>query len=196
MAPTGLLMKRWSTGILAAVIVFVAGIALVMAFRDRGPHADPREPTVSAADYRIKEVRLREESRNGMRWQLDADQAEVFESTGKTTLRKIVIKIEDKAQTWTVTGDEGDLAGADKDIELRGNVVVASSDGLRLETSRLQWDGKSERAWTDAPVTLYRSGVVVTGRGLEAKIGDETVTITSRVRATLTPAAAVGKRSP
>jgi LPS export ABC transporter protein LptC len=175
------------------VIVFVAGIALVMAFRDRGPRADPREPSISAADYRIKEVRLREESRNGMRWQLDAEQAEMFEATGKTTLRKIVIKIEDKGQTWTVTGDEGDLTQADKDVELRGNVVVASSDGLRLETSRLQWDGESERAWTDAPVSLYRSGVVVTGHGLEAKIGDETVAVTSRVRATLTPAAASGK---
>jgi LPS export ABC transporter protein LptC len=182
-------VKRWSTLIFAAVVVFVAGIALVMTLRDRGPRADQRDPAASAADYRIKEVRLREESRNGTRWQLDADQAEVFEATGKTWLRKIVITIEDKGQTWTVTSDEGELIQADKDVALSGNVVVASSDGLRLETGRLRWDGKTERAWTDEPVTLYRSGVVVTGRGLEARVSDETVTIESRVRATVSPGA-------
>jgi LPS export ABC transporter protein LptC len=182
-------MQRWSTLIFAAVVVFVAGIALVMVFRDRGPRADQGEPAISSADYRITELRLREESRNGTRWQLDADQAEVFEETGRTRLQKVVIRIEDKGQTWTVTGDEGELVRADKDVELRGNVVVASSDGLRLETSRLRWDGQSERAWTDEPVTLSRAGVVVTGHGLEVKVSEETVIVGSRVRATLQPGA-------
>jgi LPS export ABC transporter protein LptC len=182
-------MRRWSSLLFAAVVVFVAGIAVVMMLRDRGPRADQREPAVSAADYRIKEVRLREESRNGTRWQLDADQAEVFEATGKTWLRNVVITIEDRGQTWTVTSEEGELVQPDKDVSLRGNVVVASSDGLRLETSRLRWDGNAERAWTDEPVTLSRSGVVVTGRGLEARVRDETVTIESGVRATLRPGA-------
>jgi LPS export ABC transporter protein LptC len=182
-------MTRWSTGIFAAVLAFVVGVALFMVLRDRGPRAEQPDLAVSAADYRIKEVRLREESRSGTRWQLDAEQAEVFESAGRTSLRKVVITVEDKGRTWTVTGDEGDLVQAEKDVELRGNVVVVSSDGLRLETSRLRWDGRAERAWTDASVTLHQPGAVVTGRGLDARISDQTLAVTGRVRATLTPTA-------
>src|SRR5262245_10983715 len=111
-------MRRWSTGILVAVGIFVAVVSLVTILRDRGPASDRNESSASAADYRIKDVRLREESRSGAKWQLDAEQAEVFEDAGKTSLRKVVIRIEDRGRVWTVTGDEGDLAQATKDVEL------------------------------------------------------------------------------
>lgn len=179
-------MKRWSTGILVAVVAFVGAIAVLMMQTDREP-AHQEEAAVSAADYRIREVRLREESRHGTRWQLDAEEAEVFEEAGRTSLRSIRITVEDGGLTWTVTGEEGDLAQASKDVELRGNVVVVASDGLRLETARLRWDGSGERAWTDDPVTLYRPGAVVEGRGLEARIREERLAVGGRVRATLTP---------
>ena len=44
---------------------------------------------------------------------------------------------------------------ATKDVTLTGNVVLVSSDGLRLETERLRWDADAQRAWTDEPVTIY-----------------------------------------
>lgn len=188
-------MKRWSTGILVVVATFVAALAVLMMRAEREP-VGREEAAASVADYRIREVRLREESRNGTRWQLDAEEAEVFEEAGRTSLRSIVITVEDRGQTWTVTGEEGDLLRASKDVELRGNVVVVASDGLRLETERLRWDGSAERAWTHDPVTLYRPGAVVEGRGLEARIGEERMTIGGRVRATLTapPRAGEGAR--
>lgn len=188
-------MRRWSTAILAAVVMFAAGVSLLTVFRDRGPASDAGDFAASAADYRIKEVRLREETRTGAKWQLDAEQAEVFEEAGKTSLRKVVIRIEDRGRIWTVTGDEGDLAQATKDVELRGHVVVVTDEGLRLETSRLRWDGQAERAWTEDPVTLYRSGAVVKGVGLSAKVADETVTVSGPVRATLGGTTAAGQVS-
>ena len=62
-------------------------------------------------------------------------------------MKKVTIKVDQRpratsARSWTVTGDEGDLNQETKDVELRGNVVLVSSDGLRLETERLRWDGR------------------------------------------------------
>jgi LPS export ABC transporter protein LptC len=83
-----------------------------------------------------------------------------------------------------VTGDEGEMAQESKDVELRGNVVLISSDGLRLETTLLRWDANAKRAWTDSPVTLFQKGAVVHGTGLDARVGDKNTEIKGRIRAT------------
>ncbi len=49
---------------------------------------------------------------------------------------------------------EGDLFHGRNNLEIRGNVVLTSSDGLRLETSVLRWSNEDKRVWTDAPVRI------------------------------------------
>jgi LPS export ABC transporter protein LptC len=105
-------------------------------------------------------------------------------------MKKVTVKVDqppkgDQAsRSWTVTGDEGDLNQETKDVELRGNVVLISSDGLRLETDKLRWDAEGQRAWTEDPVVIYRSGAVVYGTGFESKVAEEVSSIKGRVRAT------------
>lgn len=176
--------QRFSRFILVGVALFVAVMATVLVVRGRAARTPKTEIVSTKADYRIKQVHLQEEARGGVRWQLDADQAEAYEQSGKTTLRKVRIRIEEPERSWTVTGDEGELAQGTKDVELRGNVVLISSDGLRLETARLRWDAARRRAWSDDPVTVFRQGAVVRGQGLEARVGEQTE-IKGRVRATL-----------
>jgi LPS export ABC transporter protein LptC len=186
-------MRRWSVALLGIVGLFVALVGTLLVVRGRGLKADQSELPPSVADYRLKEILLREESRQGTRWLLQADQAEVFEQAGRTSLKRIVISVEEKDRTWKATGDEGDITEGTKDVELRGNVVVQSSDGLKLETSRLHWDGKAERVWTDDAVTVSRPGLEVKGRGLEVKVDEQSLSMSGRVRAVLTPGA-VGQR--
>lgn len=162
-------------------MVIVAG---VLVFRGRGAQSMPSEAPQTKADYRIKEVQLQEEMKDGVTWQLQADQAETYEKAGKTLLRKVSIRIQEPDRSWTVTGDEGEMAQESKDVELRGNVVLTSSDGLRLETTLLRWDASAKRAWTDRPVTLFQKGAVVHGTGLDARVGDKNTEIKGRIRAT------------
>src|SRR5258708_38938394 len=70
-----------------------------------------------------------------------------------------------------------------KNVELRGNVVLISSDGLRLETDRPRWDAEAQRAWTEDPVVIYRAGAVVHGTGSESKVAEEISSIKVRARA-------------
>ncbi len=198
-------MRKAPLIILMLVVVFVAAVAGVLVRRARIPRSIPTEPVATNADYRLKQIHLQEQSRDGSRWQLDAEYSETFEEQSKTTMKKVVVKVDqaakgDKApRSWTVTGDEGDLNQETKDIVLRGNVVLVSSDGLRLETDQLNWDADEQRAWTKDAVVIYRTGAVVRGTGFESRVSEEVTNIKGRVRATFkrgsTPEAAAAPGS-
>jgi LPS export ABC transporter protein LptC len=176
--------QRLSRILFASVALFVVIVVGVLILRGRGASPVPSEAPQTKADYRIKEVQLQEEMKDGVSWQLQADQAEAYEKEGKTLLRKVRILINEPDRSWTVTSDEGEMTQASKDVELRGNVVLISSDGLRLETVRLRWDAGAKRAWTDESVVLRQKGAVVHGTGLDARVGEKNTAIKGRIRAT------------
>jgi LPS export ABC transporter protein LptC len=178
-------MRRISFGVLAVVGLFVVLVTGTLIAKSRAIRVEPVEPVTSKADYRIKRVQLEEESGN-IRWKLVADQAEIFEGEGRTGLRRPVIDIQQPKRTWRVRGDEGDVMQATKDLELRHNVVLVSSDGLRLETSVLRWQAGAKRLWTDAPVKITRDGSVIEGSGLEVDMTAQTAEVKGRVRAQFT----------
>lgn len=175
--------RRLSGWILTGVTLFalfVVGVLVIKGYLSR----DPGDLPPTKADFRIKEIRLQEQGSGKAQWRLTADQAEVFEREGKTVMRKVTITIHEPDRTWTVTGDEGDLLDATKDVEVRKNVVLVSSDGLRLETAVLRWQAKERRVWTSEPVTIFREGTVVRGQGLDAWMADERTEVKGRLRAT------------
>ena len=180
-------MRRLPLVILGCVALFLTLVVGLLFTRASGPKPEALEPTQSKADYRIKEVHLQEEDRGRARWQLDAESGEVFEDQGKTMLKQVTIRINEPTRAWTVVADEGDLTRDSRDVELRGHVVVESSDGLRMETSSFNWTAKEQRAWTNAPVTIWRGSVVVRGQGFESRVNDESTMVKGRVRATISP---------
>ena len=175
-------MHRLSLALLAVVAAFVVGLASFLVLKARAIRPELSEPVSSTADYRIKEVHIQEEAGGNLRWTLDADRAEVFEREGKTSMRKVTITVLEPERTWTVTAEEGELFDATKDVELRKNVVLSSSDGLRLETDTLRWDAKGRRVWTEDPVTLARNNAVLRGTGLEAWMAEERTRVKGRLR--------------
>ncbi len=185
-------MRKIPIIILTCVVLFLVAVVGLLLGKSRGARALPPEPVQSKADYRIKEVHLLEEGRGSTRWQLDAEYGEIFEDQGKTVMRKVVVRVEEPARVWTVSADEGDMLRDSKDVELRGHVVLVTSDGLRLETPRLAWTAKDQRAWTDDPVIIYRGGVVVRGQGFESRVNEQATTVKGRVRAIVSPGAGLG----
>ena len=178
---------RWAGAILAVVAVFVLLVAGTLIARSRTAPVESTGPTASSADLRIKEAQIEEES-GGVRWQLKAEQALIFDQEGRTALRNISVNVFERDRSWTIVGEEGDLFQATKNIEIRNNVVLTSSDGLRLETSVLRWQGAEKRLWTDVPVRLSRGGAVADGTALDVRMGDETTTLTGRVHTTFSKA--------
>jgi LPS export ABC transporter protein LptC len=177
-------MRNLARGILAIVALFVVLVTGTLIAKSRVNRADSVDASpASTADLRIKEVDLEEETR-GVRWRLKAEQALMYEKDGRTNLRNLAVQVYQKDRSWTIVGEEGDLQQQTKNVEVRGAVVLTSSDGMRLETTVMRWDAADKRMWTDAPVTLLRDGSVVKGTGLQVMMDEETTTITGRVHAT------------
>ncbi len=176
-------IRRLAGAILAVVALFVVAVTATLVVRSRLARVESTGPVTSSADLRIKEVELEEES-SGVRWRLRADQALVFEEERRTALKGISVKVFERDRSWMIVGEEGDLFQQTGNVEIRGNVVVTSSDGLRVETSVLRWQGAERRLWTDTPVRMSRDAAVIDGAALDVRLADETTTMTGRVRAT------------
>lgn len=184
-------MQRIASRILIVVAVFVVVVTGILIARSRSVPVESVGPNPSKADLSIKEVQLQEES-GGVRWQLKADEALVFEGEGRTWLRRVSVNVDERDRSWTIVGEEGDLDRA-KNLEIRRNVVLTSNDGLRLETAILRWHAADRRLWTDAPVRITRSGTVIEGTALEAKLSEEATIIKGRVRAVFDSRAGAGR---
>lgn len=180
------IMRRLSLGILAGVFLFVAAVIGLMIARARVVSPDSPAPLPSRADYHMRAIYLQEHEDGDSRWTLKADEAEIFEAEGETLLRRVTITIREPDQTWTVTGDEGNLKNDTNDLVIRNDVVLVGSDGTRLETASLHWQASDNRVWTDDPVRIDRDGAVVTGQGLESWLTEERTAVKGRVRATFT----------
>jgi len=178
-------MDRIATGIALGVILFVTVVIGVLIVKGHRASAPRQEIVSSKADQEIKEIHIQEDAKGGSyRWSLDAERAESFPGTGKTVLRMVTIGVDDAGRRWKVTSDEGDLIQDTRNVELRGRVVLVSSEGLRVETTVLHWNNAEGRAWTDQPVTIYKGGGVVKGAGLEARPSEEITLVHGRVTAT------------
>jgi LPS export ABC transporter protein LptC len=178
-------MRRLAHVILAVVVAFVLVVAATLYTRTRSREVEPVVgPAPVKADLNVKEVRIEEEA-GKVRWRLTAEQALMWDEqgAGRTELRRLKVEVDEPERSWTIVGDQGEYLQKEQKIELRGNVVVTSSDGMRLETEVLRWSGDERRLWTDTPVTLSSRGGVIRGRRLEVAMASDATTISGRVRA-------------
>ncbi len=189
-------MQRLASVILGVVALFVVLVAVLMVAKSRTIRLESVGPAPANADLTVKQVEIEEEA-GRVRWRLKADQALIFESQGRTNLKNVSVAVQEPDRSWTIVGREGDLFQPAKNLEIRGNVVVTSSDGTRLETSVLRWQNTERRLWTDVPVMISRDGrAVVHGHGLQVQMADEAMTVGGRVHATFDTARRDADRRP
>jgi LPS export ABC transporter protein LptC len=174
-----------AAAILGMVVVFIFAVAGTLIAKSRVPPSEAPGTVASSADLRIKEAQI-EEVTAGVRWRLKAEQALMFDAEGRTALRAINVDVFERDRSWHIVGEEGDLFQTTKNLEIRKNVVVTSSDGVRLETSVLRWQGAEKRLWTDAPVRISRGGAVTDGSSLDVRMAEEYTTMGGRVHAVFT----------
>ena len=174
-----------AAAILGMVAVFIFAVAGTLIAKSRVPPSEAPGTVASSADLRIKEAQI-EEVTAGVRWRLKAEQALMFDAEGRTALRAINVDVFERDRSWNIVGEEGDLFQTTKNLEIRKNVVVTSSDGVRLETSVLRWQGAEKRLWTDAPVRISGGGAVTDGSALDVRMAEEYTTMGGRVHAVFT----------
>jgi LPS export ABC transporter protein LptC len=178
--------KHVAQGILALVAVFIVAVATTLVVKSRLAQRAAQVAAPGPGDLAIRHAQIEEES-DGVRWRLKADEALVFEREGRTAFRKLAVEVVEGDRSWQITGDEGELFQSTRNVEVRGRVVLTSSEGIRLETSVLRWQSAGRRLWTDAPVRLARQGAVIQGTALDVRMHDEVTTLSGRVHAVFAP---------
>ena len=176
-------MRRLSTLFLVCFLAVLAGLSGVVAWRVMGRRAPtPVQQPAQQAEYQIKEVHINETLEGNLRWTLNADQAEVYDQKGITVMRKVVVQVFSRDGDWTVTSDEGTLDNNRRDVSLKGNVIIRSSDGLEMRTPTLGWNNEQRALATDDDVQISREGTTITGKGLSVQMKEETAEIRRNVR--------------
>ncbi len=75
---------------------------------------------------------------------------------------------QDGQHTSVLVADSGDIREKKQLMEVRGNVVVTTDKGVKLETKTLRWDPNTAMIVTDDFVKITRGQDVVTGYGMES----------------------------
>jgi LPS export ABC transporter protein LptC len=130
-------------------------------------------PSPERTDLPTQEVRnfTLEESDAGHRdWILSAKYAATYGPKGVIQARDVQIDFYDsQGRKYShLVAREGEVHQPGNDMEARGNVVVTTTEGVRIETSSLRYLNQQNKITSDAFVRLTRHGDVVTGIGFES----------------------------
>src|SRR3990170_844208 len=74
----------------------------------------------------------------------------------------------DGNHTSVLVADSGDIREKKQVLEVKGEVVVTTDKGVKLETKSLRWDPNISKIITDDLVKITRGQDVVTGQGMES----------------------------
>lgn len=100
-------------------------------------------------------------------WELWGRAAERFPSDSTTRLRGVrMVFYREGAKEAELTSDEGEVDQKSEQTTARGNVVVVSEAGRRLESEVLHWDPERQLIHTEAFVRFTEGDQILTGYGM------------------------------
>ena len=102
-----------------------------------------------------------------LRAELHADTAYFFDDNSRIEMRQVQTTFykENGAKSATLTSRQGTYLTRAGNMEARGNVVVVSEDGRRLETPQLRYDQQRDQISSDSAFVLTEPGKRLTGVG-------------------------------
>ena len=100
---------------------------------------------------------------------LRADSVAIYQQGQVKKGKKIQVDFYDQGgeHASILTAEEGTYDSKAEEIEARGNVVVISDDGVRLDTEVLCWRKQTNRIFTEAFVKITRGKNTISGYGLD-----------------------------
>jgi LPS export ABC transporter protein LptC len=151
-------------------LVFGCTLVAIAACQDQGatPPVAART-TPDTADQTLFGVRVVMSDRGVQRALLEADTAFTYEDNSRFELRTVrsTFYTETGVKDATLTSRQGTYNVRSGNMEARGNVVVISTDGRRLETPQLRYDPGRNEISGDSSFVLTRPGDELSGIGFK-----------------------------
>lgn len=160
---------RFFVVLLTFLVVIVAGFIVrgVLLHWGVGEGQALVEALQPGVDVELTDIRF-SETRQGVRKYLLAAASATYSAQGISLMHNISVTFFDASgrETMRLRADEGDLAGNEQLVSLRGDVVLTGAQGYVLKTDHLNYSKADDRLQTDAKVVLESVQGVLRGRGL------------------------------
>ena len=149
-----------------ALLALVA--ALLAGCRKAPPPEDPLAEK-AAPSLGLNGFRVRASHQGQLLWEAKAVRAQVYRQSQRAEAEDVTITYYSHGRrVSTARADRARMDLKDYDVDAEGNVKVNGTNGVQLETPRLRWDNKAQRASSSAHVRLTRGATVLTGEGFTA----------------------------
>jgi LPS export ABC transporter protein LptC len=149
------------------VAAFVCALALGCQSR---PASTPSRTDVRLPDQEARDFTLTESSEGKKNWTLWAAYAAMYNDQSLVDARPVRIEFFDKEgkRFSTLVAQQGRVHQRTNDLEARGQVLVTTESGIRMETDSLRWQNAAGKIVSDGFVKVTRKYDVVTGYGFES----------------------------
>lgn len=137
-----------------------------------------------SVDLQIKGFVYTEVGDANVKWEVKAETATYDKKQNLALFDKVQIKlITSNGKVFMMTADQGKMLIKEKNIEIKGNVVINSENGDKFSTDYLNYKDAEKKFYTDAPVIMENQRMKITGRGLALFIDKGELNIPSMVKA-------------
>jgi LPS export ABC transporter protein LptC len=163
----------------------VLGLALLAAGCGDDDRVIPRPTASDLPSEEVRDFTLDESDQGQLEWTMHADYAASYQQRGVVEARNVAVEFFDEhGQKYShLVAQQGVVHQPSNDMEAKGQVVVTTTDGVRVETDHLRFLNRERRIDSDAFVRLTRHGDVVTGVGFTSDPSLEHFTLKHEVRA-------------
>ena len=154
---------RW--GLISMLVVAALAVGC-----HKGSPSTPRGKDVRVPDQEARDFTLTESLEGTKNWTLYASYAAMYNDQSLVDAKKVRIEFFDKEgkKFSTLVAQQGRVHQRTNDLEARGNVVVTTESGIRMETDSLRWQNTAGKIVSDGFVKVTRKYDVVTGYGFES----------------------------
>jgi LPS export ABC transporter protein LptC len=181
-------MKLSKKAIIVSLIVTVLlAILVVIAAVIKNDVSKPKnllKALQEGVDLKFKGFDFTEVNEANAKWEVKAETATYSKKQDLAVLEKIHIKLTTSdGKVFLMSADKGQMFTKEKNIEIKGNVVITSDNNDRFSTDHLNYNDAEKKFYTDAPVTMENKRMKLTGTGLTLYINDGKLSIPSMVKA-------------
>lgn len=152
-----------------------------------GCEPSPRDQvaTPELPDQEVRAFTLVQSVDGRRHWRLQAASAATYRERGVIVARDIGLDFYDEEGRINshLTAREGEVATASNDMTARGQVVVTTENGTRIETESLRYLTSSKQIVSDELVTVTRGRDVLSGVGFVSDPSLEQFEFREQVRA-------------
>ena len=188
-------MWQWlAQRILLGLSVLLGGVLLYLLLTNSTASPPPTATapgTMNQADAIISKFTFTQTKGDKVQWQVDAQQARLFEQDKKAILDNVAVTLFGvQGKELTVHGDEGTLNTETKNFLLANRsepLVIYTQSGYTIYTNHLVWTDQTREIRTQDPVHIVGNGLDVKGRGLLGHLDTEEFEVLEDVHVEVAP---------